>query len=208
MKKSLGFVCTVFLTSSLAFAAGEKFIFSLYGNCLNLAENSFTDQASQNKVFFEAKAAVAVKGNLYLWASHGYFPLRDNWTGWDSKRSFAKDIHVERTLGKKIVSGGLGYYAGYLQQNQYAVRAEIGVCSIRNDIESTISDINTAEFLRTEAGRQTGIGARGNLAVTYGLYQNVFAEIAAGFMYASDKIDDVRSNLGGFHLAVGLGIQF
>jgi hypothetical protein len=207
MKKSLCFVFAVLLTSSIVSAAGGKVILTLYGNCLNLAENSFTDQASQYKIFFEAKAAVAVSGNLYLWTSHGYFPLRDNWTSWNSKGSFAKDISVERTLAKRIISGGCGFFAGYLEQNQYAVRAEIGIAAITNVIDSTISDIDTAEFRRAEAARQAGIGVRGNLAVTYGLYKNIFGEISAGFMYASDKIDDVRTNLGGLHLALGLGMQ-
>lgn len=207
MKKPMGLVLLLLLFSSIATAAGDRIILTLYGNCLNLAKNNYTGQASQYKVFFEAKAAVAVSGNIYLWASHGYFPLSDSWTAWDSKSSFAKDISVERTLGKRIISGGCGFFAGYFEQNQVAVRAEAGICSISNNIESTISAIDTGEFLRLESARQAGIGVRGNLAVTYGLYKNIFGELSMGYMYASDKIDNVRSNLGGLHLALGLGIQ-
>jgi hypothetical protein len=207
MKKSLCLVFVVLLTSGFAFAAGGKFIFNLYGNCLHLAANSFTSQDSQYKVFFEAKAAVAVSGNLYLWASHGYFPLRDSWTSWNSKNSFTKDITDERTLAKRIISGGCGFFAGYFEKDQIAMRAEIGICSITNVIDTTISDINTAEFIRAAEARQAGIGVRVNLAFTYGLYKNIFGELSLGYMYASDKIDNVRSNLGGLHLALGLGIQ-
>ena len=55
--------------------------------------------------------------------------------------------------------------------------------------------------------KQSGIGVRGDLALTYGLYKSIFGEVEVGYMYASDKIDGVRSNLGGFHLALGLGIR-
>jgi hypothetical protein len=207
MKKLLCLVFIGLFFSGIAFAAGGKLIFNLYGNCLDLAANSFTSQSSQYKVFFEAKAAYAVSGNLYIWASHGYFPLRDSWTGWDSKSSFAKDINVERTLAKRIISGGCGFFIGYFEQDQFAIRTEIGICGITNAIDSTISNIDTTEFIRSEASRQAGIGVRGNLAFTYGLYKNIFSEVSIGYMYATDKIDAVRSNLGGFHLALGLGIQ-
>ena len=207
MKKPLGLVLLILLFSSMATAAGDRFILTLYGNYLNLPANSFTNQTSQKKVFFEAKAAVAISGNIYLWASHGYFPLRDSWTGWNSKSSFAKDIIAERTLAKMIISGGCGVFVGYFAQNQFAVRTEIGICSIANVIDSTISNITTSEFIRSEESRQAGIGVRGNLAFTYGLYKNIFAEAAISYMYASDKIAGVRNKLGGFQLALGLGIQ-
>jgi len=207
MKKSLCLVFVFLLFSGVAFAAGGKLIFNLYGNCLDLPANSFTGQDSQYKVFFEAKAAYMVQGNLYVWAGHGYFPLRDSWTSWSSKNSFASDIRVKRTLAKRIISGGCGFFAGYLEKDQIAVRAEIGICSIANVIDTTVSDIETDELLRAREDRQAGIGVRGNLAFTYGLYKNIFAELSVGYMYASDKIDGVRTNLGGLHLQLGLGIN-
>jgi hypothetical protein len=207
MKKSLCLVLLVFLISGSVFAAGKKIIFNVYGDCLSLAKNNFTGQDSQYRIFFEAKAAVAVRGNFYLWASHGYFPIRDDRTGWNSKDSFDKDISVERTLAKRIISGGIGYFAGYFEKNQFAMRAEVGACSITNTIDTTTSSLSTNKLLLSETAKQAGIGLRGNLAVTYGLYKNVFAELAGGYMYVTDKIDDVRTNLGGWHLELGFGIN-
>lgn len=207
MKKLAGLVSAVFLFSGIVPAAGAKIIFTFYGNCLKLAENSLTDQSSQNKIFFEAKAAVLIHRNFYVWASHGVFPLRDSWTGWESKNSFDKDISVDRTLSKRIVAGGLGCFAGYLEQSQMAVRAEVGICGVTNTIDSSISDIGMNALIRSEQARQAGIGLQGNLAFTYGLYKNLFAEIAVGYTYAADTVDDVRSSLGGLQAALGLGIQ-
>ena len=207
MKKLAGFVFAVFLFSGVAAAADGRFIFNVYGNYLSLPANSFTSQASQQKLFFEAKAAVAIHGNIYLWASHGYFPLRDSWTGWDSKGSFAKDISTERTLAKRIIAGGCGAFLGFFEQNQFAIRTEVGICRISNKIDATVSSIATSQFIRSEESEQSAIGVRGNLAFTYGFYKNIFVELTGGYMYASDKIADARNNLGGFHLALGLGIQ-
>ncbi len=207
MKKSLCSVLLLIIFTGSAFAAGGKIIFNLYGNCLDLPANSLTGQDSQYKIYFEAKAAYLVRGNLYLWASHGYFPLHESWTGWSSKKVFDKDISVERTLAKRIISGGCGFFAGYLSEGQLAVRAEIGICSIANDIDSTTSTLDTNGFLFAETARQAGIGVRGNLAFTYGLHKNIFGELSVGYMYASEKIDTVRNNLGGLHLQLGLGIN-
>ncbi len=207
MKKSLCLILLVFLFSGSVFASGKKLIFNLYGNCLDLPVNNFTEQESQYRIFFEAKAAVQVSGNFYLWASHGYFPMRDDWTGWYSKNSFEKDIHVERTLAKRIISGGLGFFAGYFAKDQFAVRGEIGFCSITNNIDSTTSRIDTNAVMLAETARQAGNGVRGNLSFSYGLTKNIFSELSVGYMFVYDKIDDVRTNLGGLHLQVGLGIN-
>jgi len=207
MKKSLYVSVAVLLLAGTLTAGSGKFLLNLYGNCLNLPANSLTGQESQYKVFFEAKAAVAISGNFYLWASHGYFPLSDSWTGWESKNSFVKDISVERTLGKRIIAGGGGIFIGYFEPSQFGLRAEVGLCSIVNDITKQVNAIDTAKFIRSEEARQSGIGVRANLAVTYGLYKSIFAEVSGGYMYAADTVDGVRTSLGGFHLAAGLGIQ-
>ncbi len=207
MKKLTALVFIALLSAGTLSAAGGRAILNLYGTALNVAENKFTGQEGGNKIYFEVKAAYAVSGNLYLWASHGQFPLRDSWQSWERKSSFAPDALVERKLGKRVIAGGGGLFIGYFEPGYFAVRAEAGVCHIANDIDAAVSSIATGQFIRSVEGRQRGIGARGGLAVTYGLFRSIFAEASAGYMYASDKIDGVRSNLGGLHLALGLGIQ-
>jgi len=207
MKKSLCVSVAVLLLAGTLSAGSGRVILNLYGNCLDLPANGLTGQESQYKVFLEAKAAVAIAGNIYLWASHGYFPLRDGWTGWESKNSFDKDISVERLLAKRIIAGGCGIFIGYFEPSQFGLRAEVGVCSIANDITHTVSAFDTAKFIRSEEARQSGIGVRANLAVTFGLYKSVFAEVTGGYMYATDTVDGERTQLGGLHVAAGLGIQ-
>jgi len=207
MKKLMVLVFALFMLANTVSAARGKAIVNLYGTTLNVAANSFTSQASRNKAFFEAKAAYVVSGNLYLWASHGYLPIRDSWQAWEKKSSFLADSQVERTVGKRVIAGGVGFYIGYFEPGEFAVRVEAGACNIANAIESTVRFIASDQFIRSASARQQGLGARGSLAVTYGLHKSIFAEAALGYMYASDKIDGVRSNLGGLHLALGVGIR-
>lgn len=207
MKKLLALLFAVLLSAAALSASGGRAILNLYGTALNVAENKFTGQEGGNKVYFEVKAAYAISGNLYVWASHGQFPIRDSWQSWEHKGSFEPDAAVERKLGKRVIAGGGGIFIGYFEPGQFAVRAEAGICHIANNINAEVSSIASGQFIRDVEGKQRGIGARGGLAVTYGLYRGVFAEASAGYMYAADKIDGVRSNLGGFHLALGLGIQ-
>ena len=182
MKKSLCLVLLVFLFSGFRLRRRREDSSSTStANCMDLPANNFTGQDSQYKIFFEAKAAYMILGNLYVWASHGYFPLHDSWTGWSSKNSFAKDISVERTLAKRIVSGGCGFFAGYFRKEQFAVRARNRrlfhrQCHRHDDQRSE----HQLSSYSAETARQAGIGLRGNLAFTYGLYKNVFGELSGG----------------------------
>ncbi|MBN2347063.1 MAG: hypothetical protein JXO51_11815 [Candidatus Aminicenantes bacterium] len=207
MKKLAALVCTALVCAGALSASGGRIILNMYGNYLDMAKNDFTGQEGQGKVFFEAKAAVAVSGNLYLWASHGYLPMRDGWDGWDSKGSFNPDIRVERALGKRMIAGGCGFFVGYFEPRQIGVRVEAGICSVHHAIAATVREIGTSQFIRDEKSSQAAIGLRGSLSVTFGLVKSLFAEASAGYAYAPDKVDDVRSNLGGLHLALGVGIR-
>jgi hypothetical protein len=87
------------------------------------------------------------------------------------------------------------------------VRVEAGICSIANIIDKSTSDITSNALLHAETVRQAGIGLRANLAFTYGLYKNIFGELAVGYMHAAATVDNISSSLGGWHLQIGLGIN-
>ncbi len=206
MKKPTVLVLAIFLLAAAAPAAKGKLILNLYSTFLDLPANSFTTQESQYKVFPEGKASYLVWRNMYVWASYGNFPLRDSWNGWSSKAVFAQDLSFERTLSKSMLAAGCGYFIGYLEPAQFAVKGEVGICSIANAIDTAVSQIGSGKLMRSDEARQAGLGLRLNLAVDYGLRKNLFAEISFGYSWAGDTIDDVRSRLGGLHLAAGLGI--
>lgn len=207
MKRRLLCVGAFLLFSGVLSASDTQFILTLHGNYLNVPANNFTLQAGRTKIYAEGKAAVTIYQNLYLWGSYGAFPIHDALTRWSSKAEFDADISVARVLEKRILSGGVGFYIGYLEPHEISVITEIGICSITNRIDSTSTKVGTNAFVQLEEAKQTGVGLRANLGVTYGLYKNLFAEISIGYMYSADSIDSVRTKLGGLHYALGLGIR-
>jgi hypothetical protein len=207
MKRVVLFIGVILLFAGVVTASGTKFIFTLHGNYLNVADNTFTSQTGKKKIYAEGKAAVTIYENLYVWGSYGLAPIHDTLSQWSSKATFDADISVARVLEKRVISGGVGFFIGYLEPQEVSLMAELGVCDITNVIDSTFSNVNTSAVIRTEAARQTGLGFRGSLGVTYGLFKNLFAEISIGYMYSADTIDSVRSKLGGLHYAIGLGIR-
>jgi len=207
MKRIVLSISTILLFAGVATASDTKFIFTLHGNYLNVADNTFTSQTGKKKIYAEGKAAVTIYQNLYLWGSYGTFPIHDTLSKWSSKGAFDADISVARVVEKRIFSGGVGFFIGYLEQEEISVMAEIGVCSITNFIDSTSTNINSNAIIQSEEAKQTGVGLRGNFGVTYGFFKNLFAEISIGYMYSADTIDSVRSKLGGLHYGLGIGIR-
>jgi hypothetical protein len=140
--------------------------------------------------------------------SYGFFPDQYKWTEWSNKGVVEADIAGKRTVDKRIISGGVGFFVGYIKRNEFAVKAEAGICRITNAIESIRNIIATGELIDSGDEKQTGTGIRGTLGVTYGLYKKLYSELSFCYMYASDKVNDKRVNLGGIQLSVGLGLRF
>ncbi len=208
MKRMVLSLGAILLFAGALTASETKFIFTLQTNYLNVANNAFTSQTGKKKIYAEGKAAVTIYQNLYLWGSYGAFPIHDTLTQWSSKAAFDADISIARVLEKRVISGGIGFFIGYLEPQELSVKTEIGVCSITNVIDWTFTNIVTDTIVKSDEAKQAGVGLRGNLGVTYGLFKNLFAEISIGYMYSADTINGVKSKLGGLHYGLGLGIRF
>jgi len=198
----------IFLLSASVQAAGAKLTFTVYGNYFSIADAAYKAKYKSSAFFPEAKATLSFSGNFYLWASYGLFSANYQWTEWSNKGVIEADVAGESIIDKRIVSGGLGFFIGYLEKSQFGVRFELGACNIVNDIEDTKLMIGSNAFVSRELDKQSGTGFRINLGVTYGLTKNLFSEIAIGYLLANDKIDGNRINLGGFRTSVGLGFRF
>lgn len=208
MKRVLLIVLVIFLFSAILTASGKKFTVTIYGNYLTIADDDFKEEYGGKKFFPEGKITVTLFGNLYLWGSYGFFPSSYNWTEWSNKGIVEADIEGERTADKRIISGGVGFFAGFIKKSEFSIKVEAGICSITNTIEATLNEIATQQFISSMEEKQSGIGIRGRLGATYGLYKNLFSELSLSYLYATDKVDDKRINLGGIQLSIGLGLRF
>ncbi len=206
MKKTFVFILLILLTSVFVFA--ENFMVTLYCDFLSVADTGYKEEYGGRKFFPEVQIAFRIKGNIYLWGSCGFLPARDSWNEWSNKGVVESDVEVKNTSKKIFFSGGLGYYVGYIAKNDIAIKAELGFCSTIHSIEIAANQTTTNELLRSEESKDSGIGIKGNLGVTYGILKNVFAEASIGYLYVWSKVNDEIINAGGFRLAIGLGMKF
>ncbi|UCH98403.1 MAG: hypothetical protein JSV88_16595 [Candidatus Aminicenantes bacterium] len=207
MKRKLIFILVIFLGS--VFISAERVVFTISGNYFSISDADYKERYGETKYFPEGKISLRISGNFYLWGSCGFFSSSYSWEEWSNKGVIYADIKGENVLDKLIISGGLGYYVGFLRQNDISIKVEVGACRITNTIGITKNMIPTKEIVSVEEKEEAGTGIRGNLGVTYGIYKNnLFAELAAGYLYATDKVDDERIKLGGFQVTLGLGLAF
>ncbi|MCK4765250.1 MAG: hypothetical protein KAW12_23825 [Candidatus Aminicenantes bacterium] len=206
MKKILILMLIIFTFSVLA--TGKSLMITVHGNYFVAADDDFAQEYGGKKYFPEGKIALKLSGNFYLWGSYGFFSTGNTWDKWSHKNIENADIAASDTVDKTIISGGLGYYMGYIERNELAIKIEIGACKIANDRETADTGINSGSVISHEENTVSGFGARGNFGVTYGIFNNIFAEISFGYLLALDKVDDQTIRLGGFRASLGLGLRF
>lgn len=180
----------------------------IYGNYFTVADNDFEDKYGGEKIFPEGKLALRLTGNMYIWGSFGYFPSSYKWTKWSNKGVVNVDLQGESVVDKQIISGGIGFFIGYIRPSDFALKGEVGLCYIANKDEVTYTYISDSSVLSTSNSEQNGLGFRANIGMTYGLLKHVYAEACIGYLYASEKVNEERINLGGLRLSMGLGLKF
>ncbi|MCK5058448.1 MAG: hypothetical protein KAT34_17470 [Candidatus Aminicenantes bacterium] len=206
MKKTFTLILIVLCFSVLIPA--KTFTITIHGNYFTIADPDISDLYGKKKYFPEGKISLKIAGNFFVWSSYGTFSSGNSWLKWSHKGLEEADIEVNDTLNKTIISGGLGYYVGYIEKDELAVKIEAGVCKITNTEETVFGEIAGGSVITSEKETHSGIGIRGNLGVTYGLYKNFFAEAIVGYLYATAKVGDYTVNLGGLRLSLGLGLRF
>lgn len=212
MKRVLIVMLIILIYSVSLSGAGKNFMITISGNYLSNADSDYKERYGKRDFFPEGKISIRLKGNLYLWGSYGFLSSSYNWEEWSYKGSAEADLEGESILDKQVISGGIGYYIGYIEKNEMAIKVEAGICRITHNIAATLNQIATNTITSSDETKESGIGFRGNLGVTYGLYKNLFSEVSIGYLYATDKVkigdENERIYLGGFRASVGLGLTF
>jgi hypothetical protein len=206
MKKTLIFVALILVTS--VFVSAKDFTVTLYGDYFSVADAAYKDTYGGKKFFPEVKIAYRYKGNFYLWGSCGYLPANFKWDKWSNKGVVDADLKMKNSSNKLFFSTGLGYWIGYIDRGQIAVKMELGACSTYNPTEITEDNIITKKVTVTDRNKQWGLGLRGNFGISYGLTGTIFTEASIGYMYVWAKNNGDIINAGGFRLAMGLGLKF
>jgi hypothetical protein len=200
MKKTWFFVALILVTSVVISA--KDFTLTLYGDYLSIADSNYKSIYGGNKFLPEVKLTFRYKGNFYLFGSWGYLPAKYKWDKWSNKGQVDADLKI-------FFSTGIGYWIGYIDRGQLAIKVEMGPCVTYNNTKITETAVSTQNVTVTEQDKQWGVGLRGAFGISYGLTRNIFTEANVGYMYVWAKnTDGDYINAGGFRLAMGMGLKF
>lgn len=205
MKKALLLVALILVTS--IFVTAKDFTVTIYGNYLSIADIDYSNTYGGKKFLPEFKVTYRYSGNFYFWGSGGFLPANFKWDKWSNKGVPSADLKMKNVSNKLFFSGGLGYWMGYIDRGQVAIKLELGACSTYNAIKITQDNIITKIITVTSEEKQWGIGLRGNFGVSYGLTEKMFTEASIGYMYVWAKENNEYINAGGLRLALGLGLK-
>jgi len=206
MKKTFTFI--LMILSFFVLASAKNFTITIHGNYFSTSDSNLADNFGKKKYFPEGKVSLRIAGNFFLWSSYGAFSKNKSWPEWSNKVIEEADIEVEDIFKKNIISCGLGYHIGYIEKDEFSVKVEIGACKITNDQETTARGVAGGNVLTSEKKKESGLGVRGNMAITYGIYKSFFTEISVGYLYATDKVAGTTVKLGGMMISLGLGFRF
>ncbi|MCP4216541.1 MAG: hypothetical protein GY765_17960 [bacterium] len=205
MKKAL-MVLLIFCFAVILQA--ENLRFTLYGNYMSITEETFKNEYGGQKLFPQGKISFRIKGNFYLWGSCGYLPATRSWNEWSHKGLADPDINVDKSSNNLLLTGGIGYWVGYFNKNDMALKIEIGAGNASRTVSETATSNTSNQDVRSLEEKLSNMCYTANLGGTYGLLKNVFAEAALGFYFIPETIADKKKNTGGFTFSVGIGVKF
>lgn len=178
----------ILLVSAMAVhvrAEDGKFMVTLTGNLLVSSDTDFKEIYGSGNFCPEIKAAYKISGDFYLWTGYSFLSITGT----------IPVIEEEAKSKQSFLSIGTGYYGKVI--NDLAYKAEIGIFHISYREEAMETEVNGS-----------AIGFRIEGALHYPVIKNLFAEATLGYMYASDKINDISVKLGGLKTGIALTIKF
>lgn len=184
MKKTLRVSLIIFVLCISVFS-GEKFMVSVAGNYLTPSDSGYKDVYGSSVLLPEIKAGYKLYKGFFIWAGYGFF----------SKKGTTTELEQEAKSTQHFLSFGIGY-DGKISK-RFGYKAELGLLNASYKEEAfgeKVTD-NSIGF-----GIETGI--------LYRIWSGIFIKISAGYLSASDTVEDVKIKLGGFKAGIGLEARF
>jgi hypothetical protein len=184
MRKFVFLTTVIFLLSGYAFSEG-KFALSVAGNYLVPSDSGYKDVYGESVFYPELKVGFDLYKGIYIFAGYGFFTKKGRTV------EFAHD--AEST--QNYLSFGLGY-DGTISE-RFGYKAELGLLYASYKEESMGEKVTGSSLgFCVEAG------------ILYRIHSVLFGKISIGYLRASDSIEDVAIELGGFKAGIGLEIRF
>ncbi len=186
MKKLLVLITLVLIITSAGFAREKKFFAGADMNLMFHADSNFEKVYSKTIVMPEFKAGYYIGENLFIWGSYGFF----------KKNGETEGLGIKTEAKQSFLSFGAGYTKNLCKKSGLTFMA--GLCNISYEEKALGEKVDGSK-----------LGFRADLLFQYNLSSSVYSEIGAGYIGASDSLDNgVDFKLGGFRLLAGIGIRF
>jgi hypothetical protein len=184
MRKFVFLTTVIFLLCGYTFSEG-KFAFSVAGNYLIPSDSGYKDIYGNSVFYPELKTGYSVYKGFYIFAAYGFFTKKGKTLAFDQS---AESI-------QHFLSFGIGHAGTISDRVEY--KAEFGLLHASYREESMGEKVTGSSLgFCVEAG------------ILYRIHSVLFGKISIGYLRASDSIEDVAIELGGFKTGIGLEIRF
>jgi len=179
------FVSITILVLCFYVFSNEKFMVSVVGNYLNPSDSGYEDVYGSSVLFPELKAGYELYKGFYIWGGYGFF----------SKKGTTTELKQEAKSSQQFLSFGVGYDVKI--SKKFGYRAELGLLN---------ASYKEEVFDEEVTGNSIGFGVE--TGILYRVWSGFLVKISAGYISASDKVEDVKIKLGGFKSGIGLEARF
>jgi len=184
MKKILFVSLMVFVLCASVFS-GEKFMVSATGNYLYPSDSGYKDVYGSSLYYPEFKAGYKLYNGFYIWAGYGFF----------SEKGTTTELGQKAKSTQNFLSFGIGYNGKFSGKLEY--KAELGGFNADYKEEAMGEEVT---------GNSVGFGVE--TGILYRVWSSFFIKISAGYLSASDKVEEVEIKLGGFKAGIGVEARF
>ncbi len=184
MRKFFSLTAGIFLLCGYTFSDG-KFMVSVSGNYLVPSDSGYKDVYGDSVFYPELKAGYRVHKGFYVFAGYGFF----------TKKGTTLEFGQKSESTQNFLSLGIGYEGSI--SDRFGYKVELGLLHAKYREEAMGEEVS---------GSSTGFG--GEVGFLYRIHSSIFAKAFAGYLRASDRIQDVAIELGGFKAGLGLVFGF
>ena len=183
MKRITIIFLITFLTSVSVFSKESVWV-SVTGNYLMSSDSGFKDIYGNGHIYPEIKAGIKIFKSFYFWAGYGFL---------SASGQTLEYMEEEASTTQQFLSAGVGY----------KIPGKLGI-----KVETGLFNVHWKEEAMDEENSGSAIGFRFDSSILFGIGKSFFFEITAGYLHASDSVDDISIKLGGFKGGIGIGIKF
>ena len=184
MRKLFSLTAVIFLLCVYTFSDG-KFMVSVSGNYLVPSDSGYKDIYGDSVFYPELKAGCTVYKGVYVFAGYGFF----------TRKGTTLEFGQKAESTQNFLSFGIGYEGSI--SDRFGYKLELGLLHAKYKEEAMGEEVS---------GSSTGFG--GEAGFLYRIHSFLFAKVFAGYLRASDRIQDVAIELGGFKAGLGLEFRF